>query len=89
MRLWLFGWGCQGMGRVSRIVRTGLLVALGVLILLPSVVFPYFEDTALLAAIGRFVLQSDRLYFDVLDFKPPAPVGSRVHWFSMWPQVAT
>ena len=78
MRLWFIAWGCQRMRRFSPIVRTGLLVALGVLILLPNVVFPYFEDTALLAAIGNYILQGDRLYVDVFDHKPPRdlPAGS-------------
>ncbi|MFO0693405.1 MAG: hypothetical protein U0230_07610 [Polyangiales bacterium] len=55
-----------------------LATLVGLLALAPMVVFPYFEDTALVAAVARWKLAGARLYVDVFDHKLPV-----VYWEAM------
>jgi hypothetical protein len=53
--------------------RAVLVATLAVVVYnLPNFVFPFFEDTALFAAIGRYVLHGLVPYRELLDQKPPA-----------------
>jgi hypothetical protein len=54
--------------RHSRRVLLGLAV---VVLLLPGLVYPYFEDTALFAAVARLALGGMRLYRDLEEQKTP------------------
>ena len=59
----------------SRWVAFSLCAAAVVLVNLPNFIYPFFEDSALFAAVGRWMhagLVPDR---DLLDMKPPG-----IHW---------
>jgi len=45
---------------------------LSAVLLAPALVYPYFEDAALFAAVARYLLDGETLYLDVFDHKAPA-----------------
>lgn len=57
----------------ARFALVSLVAAiLSALLLAPALVFPYFEDAALFAAVANFMLEGETLYRDVFDHKAPA-----------------
>ncbi|MGB5751967.1 MAG: hypothetical protein WBN87_03810 [Thermoanaerobaculia bacterium] len=57
----------------ARIALISLVAAiLSALLLAPALVFPYFEDAALFAAVANYMLEGETLYRDVFDHKAPA-----------------
>jgi len=57
----------------ARIALVSLVAAiLSAVLLAPALVFPYFEDAALFAAVANFMLEGETLYRDVFDHKAPA-----------------
>jgi hypothetical protein len=51
---------------------TLIAVALSAALLAPALIYPYFEDSALFAAVARYLLEGEILYQDVFDHKAPA-----------------
>lgn len=47
-------------------------VLLSVVLLAPALVYPYFEDASLFAAVANYMLEGETLYRDVFDHKAPA-----------------
>ena len=57
----------------ARIALISLVAAiLSALLLAPALVFPYFEDAALFAAVANYMLEGETLYREVFDHKAPA-----------------
>lgn len=55
----------------ARLGKVGLVLAIVLLINLPNLLFPLFEDTALFLAVGDFMLQGLVPYRDLVVQKPP------------------
>ena len=47
-------------------------VTLSAVLLAPALIYPYFEDSALFAAVARYLLEGETLYQGVFDHKAPA-----------------
>ena len=57
----------------ARLALVSLIAAiLSAILLAPALVFPYFEDAALFAAVANFLLEGETLYREVFDHKAPA-----------------
>ena len=58
--------------RARVVVVTLIAVVLSATLLAPALIYPYFEDSALFAAVARYLLEGEILYQDVFDHKAPA-----------------
>jgi hypothetical protein len=58
--------------RASNLLIVFAAILCGAFLLAPALVFPYFEDAALFAAVANYMLEGETLYRDVFDHKAPA-----------------
>lgn len=57
--------------RAASLLALLAAVSVSALLLAPALVYPYFEDAALFAAVANYMLEGQSLYRDVFDHKAP------------------
>ena len=65
---------CNSMQRMRASILLVLVGAASIsaVLLAPALVYPYFEDAALFAAVANYMLEGEALYEEVFDHKAPA-----------------